>query len=133
MIHAVTLYAVIPGVGFSAFVSQAQLTEVDSKAATLAGDYRVIPNIVYLMANNYQTKLDVYLPAAGNSHPTLIYIHGGGWVFSDKESNILWTLPFLQKGWAVVNVEYRMAKVSLAPAAVEDCRCALHWVYDHAA
>ena len=32
----------------------------------------------------------------------------------------------------VVNVEYRLASVSLAPAAVEDCRCALHWVYDHA-
>jgi acetyl esterase/lipase len=32
----------------------------------------------------------------------------------------------------VINVEYRTAPSSLAPAAVEDCRCALHWVYDHA-
>lgn len=32
----------------------------------------------------------------------------------------------------VVNVEYRVASVSLAPAAVEDCRCALRWVYRHA-
>jgi acetyl esterase/lipase len=31
-----------------------------------------------------------------------------------------------------VNVEYRMAQVSLAPAAVEDCRCALHWVFANA-
>jgi acetyl esterase/lipase len=31
-------------------------------------------------------------------------------------------------GWNVVNVEYRLAKVSLAPAAVEDCLCALRWV-----
>jgi len=31
-------------------------------------------------------------------------------------------------GFAVVNVEYRLARVSLAPAAVEDCRCVLHWV-----
>ena len=41
-------------------------------------------------------------------------------------------VPFLQKGWAVVNVEYRLARVSLAPAAVEDCRCALRWVIEHA-
>jgi len=31
-----------------------------------------------------------------------------------------------------VNVEYRLASVALAPAAVEDCRCALRWVYQHA-
>ena len=28
-------------------------------------------------------------------------------------------------GFAVVNVEYRLARVSPAPAAVEDCLCAL--------
>jgi acetyl esterase/lipase len=35
-------------------------------------------------------------------------------------------------GLAVVNVEYRLAKVSIAPAAVEDCRCALRWVIKNA-
>jgi acetyl esterase/lipase len=32
----------------------------------------------------------------------------------------------------VVNVEYRLARVSLAPAAVEDCLCALRWVIHNA-
>jgi acetyl esterase/lipase len=32
----------------------------------------------------------------------------------------------------VVTVEYRMASVALAPAAVGDCHCALCWVYQHA-
>ena len=35
-------------------------------------------------------------------------------------------------GWNVVNVEYRLAKVSLAPAAVQDALCALRWVYRNA-
>src|SRR5689334_14233104 len=35
-------------------------------------------------------------------------------------------------GWNVVNVEYRLGKVSLAPAAVEDCLCALRFVAAHA-
>jgi acetyl esterase/lipase len=35
-------------------------------------------------------------------------------------------------GWNVVNVEYRLARVSLAPAAVEDCLCALRWVVRNA-
>jgi acetyl esterase/lipase len=38
----------------------------------------------------------------------------------------------MDMGWTVVNVEYRLAKVSLAPAAVEDSRCALRWVYRNA-
>ena len=31
-----------------------------------------------------------------------------------------------------INIDYRLAEDSLAPAAVEDCRCALRWVYRHA-
>jgi acetyl esterase/lipase len=38
----------------------------------------------------------------------------------------------MEMGWNVVNVEYRLAKVSLAPAAVEDCLCALRWVIRNA-
>lgn len=41
-------------------------------------------------------------------------------------------VPWLEMGWTVVNVEYRLAKISHAPAAVEDCLCALRWVVGHA-
>ena len=37
-------------------------------------------------------------------------------------------MPWLEMGWTVVNVEYRLARVALAPAAVEDCLCALRFV-----
>ena len=37
-------------------------------------------------------------------------------------------MPYFEMGWNVVNVEYRLARVSLAPAAVEDCLCALRWI-----
>jgi acetyl esterase/lipase len=95
--------------------------------------YEVHPNIVYHTANNYEAKLDVYEPA-GVSQPTpvVIVIHGGGWIAGTKEERVLEIMPYLQMGFAAVNVEYRMAPVSLAPAAVEDCRCALHWVFANA-
>ena len=35
-------------------------------------------------------------------------------------------------GWNAVNVEYRLARVSQAPAAVEDCLCALRWIIRNA-
>ena len=95
--------------------------------------YDVDANIVYHTANNYQAKLDVYRPAqADKPTPVVIVIHGGGWVEGTKEERVLEMMPYLQMGFAAVNVEYRMGRVSLAPAAVEDCRCALHWVFANA-
>lgn len=112
----------------------AQSSETGDWAASVSGDYRVLPNITYLTANNWDAKLDVYTPReAAGPLPTLIYIHGGGWVRGTKESNVLRLLPYLEMGWAVVNVEYRLSPVSLAPAAVEDCRCALRWIIQNAA
>ena len=93
----------------------------------------MVPGVTYLTANNWEAKLDVY--AVRNSTqptPTVIYIHGGGWVGGSKEGSLLNLLPYLEMGWAAVNVEYRLARVSQAPAAVEDCLCALRWVIRNA-
>ena len=111
-------------------VSQAQSGDALAKAFHVYGSYRVVPNIVYLTANNWDAKLDVYQSRdAATPNPTLIYFHGGGWVAGSKEASSLTFLPFLDMGWNVVNVEYRLAKISLAPAAVQDALCALRWVY----
>src|SRR5215510_9530492 len=95
--------------------------------------YRIVSNITYLTANNFEAKLDVYSRMdASEPQPTLIWIHGGGWTGGNKESQIFSLLPYMEMGWNVVNVEYRLARVSLAPAAVEDCLCALRWVIRNA-
>ena len=93
---------------------------------------RTIPNVVYERANGWEGKLDVYSVRGQTPSPVVIFIHGGGWVLGTKEASLLSALPFIGMGYSVVNVEYRLANVSLAPAAVEDCRCALRWVLAHA-
>jgi acetyl esterase/lipase len=109
--------------------SFAQLTEEERAAVLISRETEVTPNITYLVANNYEAKLDVYRPRKAKAPtPVVMVIHGGGWVAGEKEEGVLQALPYLQMGFAVVNVEYRLAKVSLAPAAVEDCLCALHWI-----
>lgn len=95
----------------------------------LAARYRVFPNQVYHTGSNWDATLDVYAPRDTSVRaPTLVYIHGGGWVGGAKEQNLGALLPYLTSGWTVVNVEYRLARVAQAPAAVEDCRCALRWL-----
>ncbi len=115
-------------------ICSAQLSEPARWAATVAGQYLIYPDRVYGVANNYQLKLDVWQKQDSKDPlPTVIYIHGGGWIFGDRTGSTLQLMPYLQLGWNAVNVEYRMASVSPAPAAVEDCRCALRWVVQHAA
>ncbi len=114
--------------------ASAQLSDTFHWAASLHNQYRILTDITYSVANDHELKLDLYLPRhASGPVPTLVYFHGGGWVAGSKEGAQLVFLPYLEWGWAVVNVEYRLARVSLAPAAVEDCRRALRWVVDHAA
>lgn len=118
---------------FSFLGGHAQHQPSSPWATDIGSRYWVQPDIVYLEANNTLLKLDVwYRHGVTTPTPTLVYFHGGGWIFGTKEGSVLHFLPFLEKGWTVVNVEYRMAGNSLAPAAVEDTRCALRWVYRNA-
>lgn len=110
-----------------------QAEDATNWAAWVGNSYQVTKNLVYSTANGHENKLDLYLPREKLApKPTLIYIHGGGWVGGSKEGSVLRLLPYLKLGMAVINVEYRLARHSLAPAAVADCRCALRWVIANA-
>jgi acetyl esterase/lipase len=110
----------------------AQTVDAPTRFVHVANGYSLTPNITYLRAGGSDLKLDVYRPGTASAAPTLIYFHGGGWTNGSKDSSLFAFLPYLEMSWAVVNVEYRMADVAHAPAAVEDCRCALRWVYQNA-
>lgn len=113
--------------------ANAQLGETSSFLAHLSNEYRVLPDVTYHVAGNHENKLDLYIPrTTSGPTPVLMYIHGGGWVGGTKEANVLRILPYLEMGWAVVNVEYRLGAVARAPAAVEDGLCALRWVIRNA-
>ena len=118
-----------------------------STMVDVSATYTVVPDITYLKADGVDLKLDIYAPKANvdipvldlpknpekkRSVPTVIFFHGGGWVSRSKETSVLQLLPYLEKGWTAVNVEYRLNSTALAPAAVEDTRCAVWWVKHNA-
>lgn len=59
--------------------------------------------------------------AGGSSGVTLVWLHGGGWIFGDIDSSdpVAQTACDLT-GWEVVNVDYRLAPQHPFPAAVDD-------------
>jgi acetyl esterase/lipase len=94
--------------------------------------HRTLVDVTYHTAAGHDLKLDVYPSTAAAPAPALIYFHGGGWLGGNKQLSSLFVMPYLAMGWTVVNVEYRQAGTALAPAAVEDCRCAVRFALSRA-
>jgi acetyl esterase/lipase len=82
-----------------------------------------------------ETVLDVYQPKelSREKRPGVIVIHGGGWVGGAKDGMVQsFVLRYLEKGFVVANVEYRLAKAAIAPAAVTDVLNATEWFFKNA-
>jgi len=110
----------------------AQLPSTAEWAVHAQNEYIVQANVTYLTASGYEAKLDVYRRRTTTPQPTLVFYHGGGWIGGTKEASFMSIMPWLEMGWNVVNVEYRMARVALAPGAVEDAQCALRFIVNQA-
>ena len=127
------LLFLLASTGSVAALAQTPGRDAAAWVAELVSGYGVTPHVAYLAGDTRETTLDVYAPRAASATapvPTVIYLHGGGWTGGDKNYATLRLLPYLEMGFAVVNVNYRLG---VAPTAVEDCRCALRWVIRNAA
>jgi acetyl esterase/lipase len=71
-------------------------------------------------------KLNIYLPEGGGLFPVIIWVHGGGWFMGDRSDFALSTgLKFIQYGYAIVSLGYRLAQEAIHPRPVEDVLNAL--------
>lgn len=119
---------------FGVLVPAGAMGQVVPVGVDLARSYSVQSDVVYHTAGGQQLTLDLYVPrGATESVPIVIYYHGGGWVIGDRHESSLQVLPYLEQGFAVANVTYRLAATAPAPAAVVDAVCALRWVSRNAA
>ncbi|HLK47867.1 MAG TPA: alpha/beta hydrolase [Bryobacteraceae bacterium] len=114
---------------FVAAPAFAQLSPSAAWATHAANEYQAVPNLTYVTASNYEAKLDIYKRRdTSGPQATVVYFHGGFWAAGAKEAALMSLLPWFEMGWNVVNVEYRLARIAPAPAAVEDCLCALKYI-----
>jgi len=76
----------------------------------------------------------VYHPkSASTPTPTLLWIHGGGYVMGNPDMVDLQVKNIVSTtGCVVVSVDYRLAPETPHPGPVEDCYAALKWLYVNA-
>ncbi|SJZ88155.1 Acetyl esterase/lipase [Sediminibacterium ginsengisoli] len=126
-------YMLICFILFSAWIYAGAQDSSVKKTVFLPADYTASLDVVYKKADNWDGRMDIYLPpASGKTAPLLINIHGGAWRKGRKEDQSGFDTYF-KLGFAVANISYRLSPEAKAPAAVEDARCALMYMVKHAA
>lgn len=122
-------------IGVSLFLVCVTQSVAQRYSSNIDGSYRVRRNLTYATLGTWEGKLDVFSRTdQPGPHPTIVWIHGGSSVRGEKDSALFnfAILTYLEWGWNVVNVEHRVPGVTLAPAALQNCQCALRWVVENA-
>ena len=95
--------------------------------------YKTVKDISYIPAGETdgyrkeRCKLDVYYPVGKKDFPTIVWFHGGGLEGGGKHVPEM----FMNQGFAVVAVNYRLSPKAQNPAYTEDAAAAVAWAYKH--
>ncbi|TFH22656.1 MAG: alpha/beta hydrolase [Myxococcales bacterium] len=97
-------------------------------------DVEVTRGIAYGEAGK-RNLLDVYHPRFSDGPcPTLLQIHGGGWMIGNKEEQGGPLMRYLAaRGWCCVAINYRLSPSATWPEHLIDCKRALAWIRENGA
>jgi len=87
----------------------------------------------YKTVGDLKVELDVYLPsiaAPASGYPVFFTIHGGAYVEGSKQGSLTVQegTEALNRGWAIVSIDYRMLPGVVLDDIVEDVQDAYKWV-----
>jgi acetyl esterase/lipase len=100
-------------------------------AQSLPAGTKAQRNLAYVTNGHERQRLDLFIPAgATNPLPLIIWIHGGAWQGGSKENCP--ALRYLERGYAVASINYRLSQHAIFPAQIEDCKAAVRWLRVHA-
>ncbi|SFF64556.1 alpha/beta hydrolase [Sunxiuqinia elliptica] len=95
--------------------------------------YKTVNEIVYREGENLtdymkeRCHLDLYYPENKSGYTTIVWFHGGGITGGEKFIPEQW----MEKGLAVVAVNYRLSPKVKSPEYIEDAAAAVAWVFKH--
>jgi len=91
-----------------------------------------ICDIAYIDDGNKYHLLDVYYPENYNKNmPVIIDVHGGGWMYGDKELNKIYCLNLAKRGFVVFNMSYRLVPEVTVNEEIQDVMSALKYIKEH--
>lgn len=101
-------------------------------AIAIPQDVSECRNISYSSHGNF-SLLDVYYPENTESPlPTIVSIHGGGYVYGTKETYRRYGMDMARRGFAFVNFNYRLAPRWKFPTPLYDTNAVMEWICKNA-
>jgi acetyl esterase/lipase len=101
---------------------------IDLSATQKESVYKVLKDVSY--GSDAEQVMDIYLSqnakSLGKRNYTIVFLHGGGYYFSDKSQEERYIEPYLKKGLNVVNLNYRLKRG--IPVATSDLTNSLNFL-----
>jgi len=89
-------------------------------------------NVTYATRASGDLKADIYTPKTDGPHPAILAIHGGGWRAGTKSGMSARAKVLADRGYVVVNVDYRLAPDVRLEDIIHDVKSAVAWMRDNA-
>jgi acetyl esterase/lipase len=88
----------------------------------------------WIAAHGRRIFCRVYRPRVDRALPTLVYLHGGGWVWASVDTHDRLVREYCAAGEvAAVSVDYALSPEAKFPQALEECVAVLRHVAEHGA
>ena len=89
-----------------------------------------VRDLTFSEGPGYRLRLDVYRHRDRPTRcPTLLQVHGGGWVLGSKnEQGLPLMLHLASQGWVCVSADYRLSPRATFPDPLVDLKQALRWI-----
>lgn len=101
-------------------------------AQTPPDNIHEVTDLAYIDDGNIYHQLDVYYPEGTTEKlPVIIDIHGGGWMYGNKELNKYYCLALASRGYVVFNINYRLVPDVTVNEQLQDCAYALKWISEN--
>ena len=103
----------------------------ERRDSTLPSAPRVHRDLAYVAGGHERQKLDLFLPEKADVPiPVIVWIYGGAWRTGSKDANPLlsFVVSFVNNGFAVASINYRLSQHAIFPAQFEDVRRAVEWL-----
>lgn len=106
--------------------------EIRDEGLTEPEDVVKVRDLAY--GTHPEQVLDIYYPAGTKGPlPTIVNVHGGAYVYGDKELYRFYCMSLAQRGFTVVNFSYRLAPEYRFPAQLADLNAVMHFLISRAA
>ncbi len=86
-------------------------------------------DVVYASYGDRNLLTDIFVPKEKpGPHPTIVVVHGGGWLHGDKTKFRALALNLASQGFVVSAIEYRLGEEAQFPAGIHDCNASVRFL-----